>query len=355
MTMATQNNPTKKKGAGIAFVLPGATHDAIEAREPAPAGMEAVRPPSPSPRTGVGLLTATVFESQRLEGRISELESEVKQLEAERGAQLMDPRTVVPSKWANRHPDAFAGPEFSQLKREIQDAGGNVQPIKVRPITKRGDSQARYEIVFGHRRHRACLDLELPVLAVVQELDDNALFVQMERENRGRENLSAWEQGRMYLRALEEGLFTSNIKLAAAIGRDASDVGKAMRIAKLPMEVTGAFPSPNAILFRWVADLERALRLHPAAVLAEARDLGRRAPSVPAAEVFSRLTSCLRSPETRGVGPSHPPRELRLGVGMAKLSLGDKDRVTLDLDAKLLPPERWDEFEKLLQRFFTRA
>ena len=81
----------------------------------------------------------------------------------------MDPRLIAPSRWANRHPDAFEGPEFEQLRREIEDAGGNVQPIKIRPITdgRTAEGGARYEIVFGHRRHRACLDLGLPVLAVV--------------------------------------------------------------------------------------------------------------------------------------------------------------------------------------------
>ncbi|HYE71041.1 MAG TPA: ParB/RepB/Spo0J family partition protein [Aquabacterium sp.] len=311
-------------------------------------------------RTGVGLLAETVFESQRLERRIAELNGRVEQLTAERGAQAFDPRLIAPSRWANRHPDAFEGPEFEQLRREIEDAGGNVQPIKIRPIAdgrvadgrggdlRGGEGGARYEIVFGHRRHRACLDLGLPVLAVVEDLNDAGLFVQMERENRGRENLSAWEQGRMYLRAIEEGLFPSNVKLAAAIGRDPSDIGKAVRAAKLPSEVTSAFPSPTSIQFRWVADLERAFREHEAKVLAAARELGQLSPRPLAADVFTALTAPLRQ---RGVGPSHPTRELDFGsLGRGTIRQDKQGRTVVELPPGAVTMERWAALEAALRK-----
>ena len=301
-------------------------------------------------RTGVGLLAETVFESQRLERRIAELNGRVEQLTAERGAQAMDPRLIAPSRWANRHPDAFEGPEFEQLRREIEDAGGNVQPIKVRPIAEgRGnEGGARYEIVFGHRRHRACLDLGLPVLAVVEDLSDSGLFVQMERENRGRENLSAWEQGRMYLRAIEEGLFPSNVKLAAAIGRDPSDIGKAVRAAKLPLEVTSAFPSPTAIQFRWVADLERAFREHESKVLSTARELGQMSPRPLPGDVFTALTAPLRQ---RGVGPSHPSRELDFGpLGRGAIRQDKQGRTVVELPPGALSMERWAALEASIRK-----
>jgi ParB family chromosome partitioning protein len=93
-----------------------------------------------------------------------------------------------------------------------------LQAIKVRPLKPGGEF--KYEVVFGHRRHRACLELGLPVLAVVDNLGGVELFVQMDRENRSRKNLSAWEQGMMYLRALENGLFPSNRQLAEKVGVD---------------------------------------------------------------------------------------------------------------------------------------
>ena len=66
---------------------------------PVQVGLGADRPRG---RTGVGLLAETVFESQRLERRIAELNGRVEQLSAERGAQALDPRLIAPSRWANR-------------------------------------------------------------------------------------------------------------------------------------------------------------------------------------------------------------------------------------------------------------
>jgi hypothetical protein len=63
----------------------------------------------------------------------------------------------------------------------------------------------------------------------------------MERENRGRKNLSAWEQGCMYRKALDEGLYPSLRKLAEAVKVDVSLVSKSLALARLPESVVAAF------------------------------------------------------------------------------------------------------------------
>ena len=55
----------------------------------------------------------------------------------------------------------------------------------------------------------------------------------LERENRERQDLSPWEQGMRYRRALGLGLFTSNRALATALGIDHSNVGKSLALARL--------------------------------------------------------------------------------------------------------------------------
>ncbi|MFD2274834.1 ParB N-terminal domain-containing protein [Undibacterium arcticum] len=85
-------------------------------------------------------------------------------------------------KWANRISDSFTSADFLALKEEITQAGGNVQPIKVRPLVGVAD---RYEIVFGHRRHRACLEAGLPVLCLIEAVSDQELFKEMDREKQG--------------------------------------------------------------------------------------------------------------------------------------------------------------------------
>jgi len=139
--------------------------------------------------------------------------------------QVLDPRLIVRSRWANRHPSNFSGDAFAQLREEIRQAGGNVQPIKIRPLpspgtpAQPGEVAPRYEIVFGHRRHEACLLEGLPVLAMVADLDDRTLFIEMDRENRVRKDLTAWEQGVMYRRALDTGLFPVQARAGRCAGR----------------------------------------------------------------------------------------------------------------------------------------
>lgn len=178
-------------------------------------------------------------------------------------ARSLNSRTVRPSPWANRHPSAFSSKEYRLLKEEIRSSGGNVQPIKVRPIAARalrGATDAieevwRFEIVYGHRRHQACLELGLKVLAVIEDLTDAELFTQMDRENRQRENLSPWEQGAMYARALDAGLFPSMRQLAQAVGCNTATISRAVALARLPDAIVGLFRSPTDIQTRWAKAL----------------------------------------------------------------------------------------------------
>lgn len=198
-------------------------------------------------------------QSDELEARLNEAVHDLREWDGAKPTRLLDPQLIVPSAYSNRHASSFTGPEFETLKREIADAGVNVQPIKVRAITG-ATEDARYEIVFGHRRHEACRQLGLPVLAMVDNLNDRALFVEMDRENRVRADLSPWEQGVMYARALDKGLFASARQLAAALGVDASNLGKALALARLPTPIVEAFSSPLDIQYRWIPALNAAVQ-----------------------------------------------------------------------------------------------
>jgi ParB family chromosome partitioning protein len=202
--------------------------------------------------------------------KVALLEARLKEFEGNAVVRLIDPRSVIPSKWANRIEESFDSQEFAQLKEEIAQSAGNVQPIKVRRVV--GDEE-RYEIVFGHRRHRACLELGLPVLAFVEEVSDQDLFKEMDRENRKRADLSPWEQGRMYRRALTEELFSSLGELSKELGVDKGNISKALKLADLPSDVVKAFPSPLELQFRWAKLLNDALQSDPEGVLARAKEI----------------------------------------------------------------------------------
>ena len=242
------------------------------------------------PRTAMGAISASIAMGRGVEAQNRDLRARLERFEDATVVEFLDPKRIRPSRFANRHELSYARAEFDGLKAEIRTAGRNVQPIKVRRVGQGADGRDEFEIAFGHRRHRACLELGLPVAAIVEELTDAQLFSEMERENRERQDLSPWEQGVMYKRAIDDGLFSSLRKLASSIGAQAGNVSTAIQLASLPADVVDAFPSPLSLQFRWGTVLKAALDKNPQEVLARARDLAAMKPRFAAKEVLARLT-----------------------------------------------------------------
>lgn len=271
----------------------------------APPKERADRPDRPVPKTAPGALMDFAFEKRTgLEKEVADLREQVakgedvqkrlnealEELAAWAGAEparRLDPTKVRPSRWANRDDVNFAGAEFDAFCDELSSAGGNVQPIMVRPLANGGEHE--FEIVFGHRRHAGCLARGLPLLAVVSSISDKDLFAYMDRENRSRKDLSALEQGRMYRHALNERLFGSNSDLARALGVDLGMVGKALDLADLPTAVVEAFESPLDLQYRWAKPLKEACKADEKGVLRRAQEIAKLSPRPNTAEVLARL------------------------------------------------------------------
>ena len=247
---------------------------------------------------------ATKEEEKRLRGQLQDVLHDVAQWDGAKATRLLDCGLVVRSRWANRDLQSFVGRDFEELREEISSAGGNVQPVKVRPAVVSGES--KFELVYGHRRFEACRQLGLPVLAMIDSVDDQALFVEMDRENRQRKNLSPWEQGVMYLRALEEGLWPSNRKMAEALGVDLTNLGRALALARLPAEVVRAFSSPLDLQFRWAAPLAAAVESDQSRVFSCASEIAASSPRPSPGEVFHMLTTAKLGGSTV-LPPEKPP------------------------------------------------
>lgn len=303
--------------------------------------------PVDRPRTAMGAISASIAMGRGVEAENRDLRAKLERFEDATIVEFLDPKRIKPSRFANRHELSFAGAEFEGLKAEIQAAGRNVQPIKVRRVGQGGDGQDEYEIAFGHRRHRACLELGLPVAAIVEVLTDAQLFTEMERENRERQDLSPWEQGVMYKRAIDDGLFPSLRRLATSIGAQVGNVSTAIQLASLPPEVIEAFPSPLSLQFRWGAALKAAIDKSPDDVLVQARELAAMTPKLPAKEVLARLT---------GVGAS-TTREAPAQITCKGKVVGvwDKDpkgNVSVQIKAGSLSAAKEKRLREFLEKLF---
>lgn len=357
--------------------LPGALPPAGRETPPETAGVVATPASTPSPKTAPGALMAfandarsslmrendalrqQAGEAATLRGKLDEALNDLQQWDGAKAARLIEPLHIVRSRYANRHELNFGGAEFEQLRNEIAHAGGNVQPIKVRRVGSDGQGAARYEIVFGHRRHQACLELGLPVLAVVDNLDDRALFVEMDRENRARKDLSAWEQGLMYQRALDEGLFPSNRKLAEAVGVDVGNLGRALALARLPALVVEAFPSPLELQFRWSKLLSDACTADPDAVLTRARVLIQERGKWSAKQVLARLLGDEEPYRRRGLygtTPLESPLDVTVaGRSVATLRTDPDGDISIQISSGVVPADRIQALAEHLRSFLAQV
>jgi len=247
-------------------------------KDKALAAASASAPPPQAPaavaRTGPGALVRHMQSESIVSAENQDLKEQLAQWAGAEPHRHLDPKTIRASRWANRHQDSFQNPEFDSLRDEIQHAGGNIQPILVRPL-ETPDGPFLYELAFGHRRHQACLALGLPVLSMIRTMSDQELFSAMDRENRERKDLRPYEQGVAYRRAIDEGLFTSLRKLAADLGVSPSTVSTAIQLASLPEAILQAFNSRLDIQYRWVAPLLERFEKAPAELDARIKALGR--------------------------------------------------------------------------------
>lgn len=290
--------------------------------------------PPPRPKTAPGALVAHLARESEVMRENEHLHEELKQWDGAAVTRHLDPMLVVPSEYANREEGSFQFSEFKAFADEIESAGGNVQPIKVRPIA--GSSPQKYEIVFGHRRHRACLERGVPLLAMIESIDDRALFQEMDRENRQRADLRPYEQGEMYRKALDNGLYPSLRAMADALGVDPTNASVAIGIARLPGSVLDAFASRLDIQFRWGRLLDAALKKDSARVLSLAaevatkRKAGVAFTSTQVLAHLTELTSSSKKDSTVVIHDGNRP------VGSMRRI---KDRILIELDAKLCPEE----------------
>jgi len=254
-------------------------------------------------------------------------------------AKQLDPATVVASRWAARAPGSYESREFQRLVDEIGSAGGNVQPIVVRPSGDHG-----FEIACGHRRHRACLLLGLSVFALIRTMSDQELFTAMHRENEARESLSPWEQGVAFEKALGEGLFPSRRGLASSVGVSHTWINKCLQIASLPSEVLAAFRAPTEVQPGHASKLVAACDVNREGVVKVARQLREQdnGTRMTASEVVDRLTSA----------PGQIPKSVALFLGGKRIGASERDgsgRFKLSLSAKNFDELAWIKVTAALQ------
>jgi ParB family chromosome partitioning protein len=311
---------------------------------------------------------ATPFVARVAQAGAQGLLEENRKLKAERSAGRvvleLDPKRIRVGNLANRDERGLTIKDeaFRELKTDLAQSGQEF-PIKVRAIT--GDPQHDYEVVAGHRRLKAALDLDrersegFPILAI---LDENAaelksIALKMFRENKVREDLSPYEYGRMFHKWVDAGVFKTQGDIATATRLSQPSVSVYMAVYELPREIHTAFGDPRQISMRWVPALQRVLKSNEAETLRRAREIGRQNPRPPSDAIYGALTEAL--PATSKEARSNPTRSESFKLNNKVIyTFGRKDgRLAVKLGKlvdKSMQKELAEELQDFLRSWLTK-
>lgn len=162
----------------------------------------------------------------------------------------MNPELIAPSAWCQPDECEYHDSKFESLRKSMTDWGGNLQPIKIRTIREikpGGDmdvtprTTTSIEIVYGHARLQACLELGVPVLVLSEELSDVEALQEYTVEVRGDGRWRPWRLGRLFHFAMNSGMFPTLRRAANTLFVPVSEAALALEMGRLPDSIRRAY------------------------------------------------------------------------------------------------------------------
>jgi ParB family chromosome partitioning protein len=152
---------------------------------------------------------------------------------------LIDPSQCEPWKYANRL-DTDMG-NLEELAKSILD-NKQLQPALIR-THQNPHGNIKYEVIFGRRRHAACLKLGLQFLVIKKDIPNiqEAISFQ-EAENRARKDVSNYSNAMLYKKLLEDRIFLDERELSEKLGMSLSKLYDIMAYSKIPEDIIQALP-----------------------------------------------------------------------------------------------------------------
>lgn len=221
-----ESPPASAKPESAAPVAASIEPGEAAAARPATAKLAAAKPAGAaagSRAPGLGHLLNNWGEQSR------EAEQWRKALEQGQVVQEIDTADIIPFRWHDRFADFDDSAEFDALVESILREG-QIAPALLRPHPAEA---GKYELVYGHRRHRACERLGRPLRAIVRELDDEAAVTVLSRENSQHAPPSFIERARQADRLLKDTGWTVQFT-ADVLGVQRSEVSRYRMVMTLP-------------------------------------------------------------------------------------------------------------------------
>lgn len=153
---------------------------------------------------------------------------------------FIDPKECEPWKYANRQDDELGdiGDLIESIKSQKQ-----LQPALVRKHPAPHDG-IKYEIIFGRRRHIACLKLGIPFLVILKDIPNlQDAIASQDAENKLRNDVSNYSNAILYKRLLDDGVFKMEKDLAEKLRLSPSTLNDLMAYAKIPGDIVKKIPN----------------------------------------------------------------------------------------------------------------
>tara|TARA_B110000879_G_scaffold67138_1_gene94028 strand:+ start:1544 stop:2572 length:1029 start_codon:yes stop_codon:yes gene_type:complete len=148
-----------------------------------------------------------------------------------------------PWKFANR-PELEMG-DIDELARSIKEDGQTVPALARR--CKDEANGIKYEIIYGHRRWRACKLCDIDLFAIILDISDKDAAKEQKKENEKRKDLSEYSEAFSYKQMLDEKMFLSQIELAASLGIPSQTLSNLLSYTKIPVDVLKAMKTPHLL------------------------------------------------------------------------------------------------------------
>ena len=299
----------------------------------------------PIARVGAGVIGAT----QRTLSDIREERDRLQALVATGAGLDLDPNLIDPSPFPDRLPDDTDS-AFEDFRRLIAQEGQKIA-IQVR---KHPQTAGRYQIVYGHRRWRACLDLRIKVKAIVTALGDAELVVAQGIENASRQDLS-WIERALFVDRMDKAEIKPK-DIRAALSIDDPELARLRQVCRsVPTEIIKEIGrAPKVGRPRWV-ELATAVEGNGSLVGAIRQILSDdKVSRLPSDERFNRILALTKARTAR------PAQRIELkspggdivaratfAPGVLKLAI---DKANSDAFSQFMR----DELPSIMKRYFAR-
>jgi ParB family chromosome partitioning protein len=151
----------------------------------------------------------------------------------------VDPEECEPWKYANRR-EAELG-DIDELIDSIK-ANKQLQPALIRNHSD-PHGKIKYEVIFGNRRHIACLRLGIPFLVIRKDISNvQDAIASQDAENKLRNDVSNYSNAILYKKLLSDNIFKTEKELAEKLRIAPATLSELMAYSKIPEDIVNQIP-----------------------------------------------------------------------------------------------------------------